>query len=341
MKQLFTEIQRLLREGEAVVLITVIADSGSTPRGAGARMIVREDGTTMGTIGGGAVEYKAGQMGHEILKDKASLIKGFRLAKNEVADLGMICGGDVAAYFQYIDPDNEAFVSICAQVLEALDRDEDSWIVTDITDETAWAMGIYSESTGMSGLAVEDWEPLTAAKAVQVSIGTGRYYSEPLVRSGKVYVFGGGHVAQELVPVLSHVGFRCVVYDDRIEFANLEMFPQADETIVGKFEHAMERLSIREQDYIAIMTRGHQSDFLIQRQALRTPAHYIGVMGSRHKLHALAGKLREEGFTDEEINRCYSPIGTEISAETPAEIAVSVAGQLIQVRAGREGRGKQ
>lgn len=340
MKQLFLEMQRLLAEGEDLVLVTVIAGSGSTPRGAGARMIVRKDGSTLGTIGGGAVEYRAGKMGKEVLQEKASFTKGFRLVKNDVADLGMICGGDVVVYFQYISPDNAAFVSVCGQVLEALNRDEDSWIITEITDEKAWDMGIYSESTGLCGLDAEETGPLVSPKAVQVTIGRRRYYSEPLVKAGKVYVFGGGHVAQELVPVLSHVGFRCVVYDDREEFANKELFPQAVETIVGTFEDAIGELKIREQDYVAIMTRGHQCDFLIQRQVLKTPAHYIGVMGSRQKIHSLSGKLKEEGFTDEDIARFHSPIGTAISAETPAEIAISIAGELIQVRAGREGREK-
>lgn len=340
MKRLFTEIQRLLAEGEDLVLVTVIAGSGSTPRGAGARMIVRTDGTTMGTIGGGAVEYRASLMGQDVLKEKASFTKGFRLVKNDVADLGMICGGDVVVYFQYISPEHQTFAATCSTILEALDQDEDSWIITDITDETAWNMGIYRESTGLCGLEADETDPLLESKAVQVTIGNRQYYSEPLVRAGKVYVFGGGHVAQELVPVLHHVGFRCVVYDDRKEFANRELFPQAEDTVVGDFEQAFTRISVKEQDYVVIMTRGHQCDFLIQRQVLKTKAHYIGVMGSRQKIQSLSGKLKAEGFTQEDIDRFHSPIGTAISAETPAEIAISVAGELIQARASREGRAR-
>lgn len=338
MKKLFEEIRRLLRAGESLTLVTVIAGSGSTPRGVGARMIVRSDKTIMGTIGGGAVEYKAVQMGADVLEKKSSFTKGFKLVKGQAADLGMICGGDVVVYFQYISPKNQAFVRLCDQILAALDRDEDSWIITDITDETAWSMGLYSESTGLIGLSAGINEPFMTAKAVKVTVDERNYYSEPLRKAGKVYVFGGGHVAQELVPVLSHVGFRCVVYDDRKEFANRELFPQAEQTIVGEFEDVLEKIQIREQDYVVIMTRGHQCDYLIQRQALKTPAHYIGVMGSRKKTQTLAQKLREEGFSDQDIERFYTPIGLAISAETPAEIAISVAGELISVRASREGR---
>lgn len=338
MKKLFMEIKRLLEAGEDLVLETVIAGSGSAPRGAGARMIVRRDGSTLGTIGGGAVEYKSSQLGMDVLKERKSYTKGFKLAKNQAADLGMICGGDVVVYYQYISPDNQAFLATCDRILDALTKDEDSWIVTDITDETAWSAGLYSKSNGLTGIQAEDTAPLAAAKAVQVTVGNRRYYSEPLVRAGKVYVFGGGHVAQELVPVISHIGFRCVVYDDRETFANKGLFPQAVETIVGDFEHIADFVDITSNDYICIMSRGHQYDFMIQKQVLRTPAHYIGVMGSRTKLMTLAGKLREEGFTDADINRFQSPIGTAILAETPAEIAISIAGELIRTRALRDGR---
>lgn len=153
MKQLFEEMKQILEQGDDLVLVTVIAGSGSTPRGAGARMIVRKDGTTMGTIGGGAVEYQAGRMALDVLESKSSFSKGFKLVKGQVADLGMICGGDVVVYFQYVSPDNQAFLAICEEGIQACERDEDSWIITDITDETAWAVGIYSESRGFAGIS--------------------------------------------------------------------------------------------------------------------------------------------------------------------------------------------
>lgn len=339
MKQLFEEMIRIMAQGDEFVLVTVIAGSGSTPRGAGARMIVRKDGSTLGTIGGGAVEYQAGLMAVDVMRDKTSFTKGFRLVKGQAADLGMICGGDVVVYFQYVSPGNQAFLTVCMEGIEAFGRDEDSWIVTDITDETAWAVGICSESRGMQGLTAEgDYEELKQTKAVKVDVGDRKYYSEPLVRAGTVYVFGGGHVAQELVPVISHVGFKCVVYDDRPEFANRELFPQAVDTIVGDFKNISDKVNLREPDYVVIMTRGHQCDYDVQRQVLSTPAHYIGVMGSRHKIKMLSEKLMAEGFMKEDINRFYTPIGLPILAETPAEIAISVAGELIEVRAKREGR---
>lgn len=340
MRKLFLEMLALLSRGEDLVLVTVIAGSGSTPRGAGARMIVRMDGSSMGTIGGGAVEYHAGILAAEGLKEKKSYAKSFQLAKNQIADLGMICGGDVSVYFQYINSADQSFQDICRKGLEFCEKDEDSWLITDITDETAWAMGIYSKSQGLVGLTLPETESLKVKKPSQVVIENRVYYSEPLVSAGKVFIFGGGHVAQELVPVISHLGFRCVVFDDREEFANRELFPQAEDTLVGDFEQIHNYIEVTDCDYLVIMTRGHQFDYLIQRQALKTDACYIGVIGSRNKLKTLSGKLMEEGFTQKDIQRFYGPIGTPILAETPAEIAISIAGELIKIRAEREGRSK-
>ncbi|MEG0369039.1 MAG: XdhC/CoxI family protein [Hungatella sp.] len=341
MKELFEEIKRLLDRGENLVLATIIADHGSAPRGAGARMIVKMDGSMMGTIGGGAVEHQAGQLAMEVLREKQSYSKGFRLTSEQVAGLGMICGGSVVVYFQYVDAGNKAFLHLCDRILEACDRDEDSWLVTDITKETIWTMGLYSEHDGWIGMEETAWRSdpaLLSNQAVTVTLQDQTYYSEPLVRSGKVYVFGGGHVAQELVPVLAHLGFPCVVYDDREEFANQTVFPLAERTIHADFEPISDHICIHENDYLVIMTRGHQYDYLLQKQALETPASYIGVMGSRNKKKIIFEKLRADGYAQEDIARFHTPIGLAISAKTPAEIAISIAAELISARAAREGK---
>lgn len=343
MRQLFQTVLETLEKGEDGVLVTVIASSGSTPRGAGSHMLVRRDGTTEGTIGGGAVEFRSIQRAQKAIEEKASYTHGFVLGKEQVADLGMICGGDVVVYFQYLDHENQEFKDLCSKIEDAYEKDEDSWLIMDITDETAWGLGIYRKSeglTGIKGLEKEEREVLLKHKAVQVNFGERKYYSEPLVRAGCVYIFGGGHVAQELVPVLAHIGFRCVVFDDRPDFANEKLFPQAEKTIVGDYERIFDFFELRECDYVCIMTRGHQSDYVVQRQVLTKNTCYVGVIGSRRKLETLAGKLMAEGVTREQIDSCHSPIGLEIYAETPAEIAISVAGELIAVRALREGRKK-
>lgn len=352
MKQLFTKISELLNQDQSLMLVTVIAGHGSTPRGAGARMVVKEDGTTFGTIGGGAVEYQSGLIAVEALKEKRSFTKGFKLTKEQAAGLGMICGGNVTVYFQYADSRDRKFLNFCERVLEACNQDESSWLITDITDETAWSMGIYTERGGIVEAGDDSAEhdsgkaepsamaELSADRASAFTKKPGiittehhTYYCEPLVQAGKVYIFGGGHVSLELVPVLAHLGFPCVVLDDREEFANPARFPDAVGTVLSDFENISSQITITDQDYLVIMTRGHQYDYLIQRQALGTPARYIGVMGSRNKIKIISEKLRADGFDETEFKRFSTPIGLPILAETPAEIAVSIAAELIRERA--------
>ena len=341
MKTLFTELRQLLEQGEEAVLVTIIASSGSTPRGTGSRMLVRKDGSIEGTVGGGAVEYQAMQTALKAMEDKASFAKGFTLTRNQVADIGMVCGGNVVVYFQYIRPGDQVLTGFCGQVLDALSKDEDSWLILDITDETCWQMGLYSRSLGLAGikgLGQLPEEELFRSNALQKEVDGRKFYIEPLVQAGTVYIFGGGHVARDLVPVLAHVGFRCVVMDDREAFANPRVFPQAERTVVGDMEHISDYVDIRPRDYVCVMTRGHQFDYYVQKQAMALHPYYIGIMGSRNKIRVVTDKLLADGFSLEEIQRCHMPIGTDIGAETPAEIAISITGELIAQRAARMGK---
>lgn len=352
MKKLFSELLELLEAGEEAVLATIIASSGSTPRGAGSRMLVKKDGSTLGTVGGGAVEYRAGQEALEAMKNRSSCIKGFTLTRSQVADIGMVCGGNVVVYFQYMSPEDQAVKGLLRQLISALGQDEDSWLILDITEETCWTMGLYGRNTGLVGMelpgvsacpssqAAGEASQLFGVAAIQRELGGRKYYVEPLVQAGTVYVFGGGHVAQQLVPLLAHVGFRCVVMDDRQEFAGPQVFPDAVETIVGDLEHISDYIQVKDSDYFCVMTRGHQYDYYVQRQALSLKPCYIGIMGSRNKIKVVTEKLLADGFSRAEIEACHMPIGTEIYAQTPEEIAVSIAGELIAVRAKRLGRGK-
>jgi xanthine dehydrogenase accessory factor len=285
------------------------------------------------------VEHRAEGLAAEILDERKSRLKGFTLARNEVEDLGMVCGGDVKVYLQFVSAKSPENLALTETILAAFDRDEDTWLVTDLTDASAWSMGVYLPSSGLTGLAasVEELAPLWQSRAVQAELAGRHYYSEPLVRSGRVLIFGGGHIAQELVPVLSHVGFRCLVMDDRPEFASRERFPEASEVILGDFAKLAESLSVTQHDYAVVMTRGHAHDFVVQEQLLRHPTAYVGVIGSRSKSAAVAARLREAGVPQEAIDRVHTPIGTAIKAETPAEIAISIAGELILTRAQRTG----
>ena len=157
---------------------------------------------------------------------------------------------------------------------------------------------------------------------------------------GKVYLFGGGHLAQELVPVLHHLDFCCIVLDDREEYVDKALFPDAGQTMLVDFTKLDEILSIRKNDYLVIVTRGHRCDADAEAFALRTGASYIGVVGSRRKTKYVREKLEAQGFTGEQLDSVYAPIGIEIGSETPAEIAISIAAQLIQIRSAKTGKRK-
>ena len=161
------------------------------------------------------------------------------------------------------------------------------------------------------------------------------YYAEQYSYDGRVYVFGAGHVGRELVPLLCHLGFDCVVYDDREEFADAAAFPQAEKVQAVDFQRLAEVCSPTERDYAVVMTRGHVHDANVERFLLTTPVGYIGIMGSRSKAAMARAALLAEGYTQEQLARVTTPIGIAIGSETPAEIAVSIAAQLIQVRSQR------
>jgi xanthine dehydrogenase accessory factor len=156
-------------------------------------------------------------------------------------------------------------------------------------------------------------------------------------RDGVVYVFGGGHVGQETAALLTRLDFHCVVYDDRAEYADPALFPGA-KTVCHSFAAIGDKITLSAADYCIILTHGHQSDYESFAFALQSPARYIGVIGSKRKLAFVGGRLKAAGFTGEQIHapRVHAPIGLDIGSETPAEVAVSIAAQLIMLRAGRE-----
>ena len=162
-----------------------------------------------------------------------------------------------------------------------------------------------------------------------------RFFIEPTFVPGTVFLFGAGHVSQQVAEVAALVKFRTVVLDDREEFANPQRFPKADQIIVLlSFEQAFAGLEIDSDSYVVIVTRGHLHDKTVLEQALRTKAGYIGMIGSRRKRDMLYQTLLSEGFTQEDIDRVHCPIGLNIGGETPEEIAVSIVAELIKARSG-------
>jgi xanthine dehydrogenase accessory factor len=258
--------------------------------------------------------------------------------------MGMICGGQLRVLIQYVDGSDPTYLGFFRQVTAALELGKSAWLMTEIPDGETTRNGLVqclSHSDGTRVCTGEDdnlpiLSPLAQSREPQVvTQGASRFLVEPLCHEGVVFIFGAGHISQQLALLTRLVGFRTVVLDDRTEFANRERFASADDVVVlPTFDRAMAGLPITENSYLVLVTRGHAHDKTLLGEALTTRAGYIGMIGSRRKRDAVYQELQREGFTEKAFERVHSPIGLSIAAETPEEIAVSITAELIAVRAG-------
>ncbi len=325
MRELMKIMKTKLEGGENLVLVTVIASHGATPRGAGARMLVGKNGRLYGTIGGGAVEYRSEKIAAQVLEERASKEHDFSLTRDDVEQLGMICGGAVDVYFHFIPAGDKEVIALAEQAEEAFCDAQDLWLVSDIGNAGRLSLARKGDA---------EYSGYLTRQPQRIKEENRNIYIEQICTSGRVYIFGCGHVAQELEPVLTHVGFRCTVMDDRPEFARRELFPTADEVKIIDFTKILDYITVTEDDYVVVMTRGHAFDTVVQAQMLPCHPCYVGVIGSRNKAAGVRQMLKTEyGICDADLDQVITPIGTEIMAETPAEIAISIAGEMILQRA--------
>ena len=297
-------------------------------------MAVFADGSTIGTVGGGAVELRTTAMAKEAIASGRSLMHGFSLAKNQIEDLGMICGGNVTIYIQILSASEPEVIPFLEDVCALFERNENSWLLYELRGGEVAQMDIYTKARGLQRMALDDaaLAKLLTSQPVYLA-GEPAYYAEPAVMAGTVYIFGGGHVGAALAPVLHYVGFRVAVFDNRPDFATPEYYSGADEVIFGEYQNFSPWITLQPEDYVAIMTPGHQADREVLLQALRSPATYIGCIGSRSKIAGTRAWLAEHGILDEAWGRVHAPIGIPLGGRTPEEIAVSIAAEMIRHRA--------
>ena len=316
MKNLFNAIKKQTLAGKACYLIALIECEGSTPRSSGAYMLVGADGYLYGTIGGGGMEYAAQLLAQQRLSAQGgtNFVKAYDLSPKA----GMACGGSCQVQFIYL-PANAEVVKMVETGLKALAQPEPWWFLLPLGEGTALPeINKDVQLAGHRGI---------------VNFGNQQFYAEEYNYDGWVYVFGAGHVARELVPLLCHVGFSCAVFDDREEFADAKIFPMAERVEQVDFRKLEAACQLTERDYAVVMTRGHVHDANVERFLLKTPAKYIGIMGSKSKAQLARAALLAEGYSQEQLARVTTPVGLPIGSETPAEIAVSIVAQLIQIRA--------
>jgi xanthine dehydrogenase accessory factor len=369
MSTLTQEIVNRLESGEDFVLATIISRNGSAPRTAGAQMIVAADGSISGTIGGGLLEAETMLKARDVFTTRCASIKEFHLTGKDAAATDMICGGTQEALIEFMDSSDADLLAAYKAALQCEETRQQGWWITRLSglddnaaslprwfiasDGTITARARTSSTINlMLQLPREDLqssgrgEPailmeldkaiinLGAPREPQVvTAGTYRFSIDPLSNYGTVYIFGAGHVSQKLAALTFMVGFRTVVLDDREEFANRSRFPTANEIIVLKDNQtAFEEITLDAESYIVIVTRGHLHDKTILNQALKTGAVYIGMIGSKRKREEVYRALKAEGVNQTRLEAVHSPIGLQIGAESPEEIAVSITAELIQTR---------
>jgi xanthine dehydrogenase accessory factor len=345
MKKEIDEACRLLSQGEPVALCMILEHHGSTPRSAGTRMLVRPDGTINGTIGGGLLEAQVIEAARAALARRASTLHAYHFNEKEAGAAGMICGGSVKVLVQYMPGGEGGPLGFYRELAGALRERRKAWLFThvdatggDINVKQALWMegGRQAGDAGLSNAALQTLADQTHGHApVWQEFEGQRVLVEPMQNEDTVIIFGAGHVSQMLAALTAFVGFNTVVLDDREEFANRQRFPAADQVIaLPGFDHMLDGLEIDKRSYLVIVTRGHQDDLSVLRQALGSGAGYIGMIGSLRKRDLIYKALREEGVPQAVLDAVHSPIGLPIGAETPEEIAVSILAELIQVRAG-------
>ncbi len=312
-------IKKELEQEQPVALAAILDARGSMPRREGARMALLADGSFIGTIGGGNIERIAQvRMGKLLAGHDAAGEQGFpRLEWMTHEKNAMACGGDALLAIRALGAED---LGVIDGLIEACERGERAWLVEDWADPLCPSWQV----TGRGTCERPTWDE------------GARRFEEPLFAEPVCFVFGGGHVGQALVPVLAGIGFTVEVVDDRPGICEAGLFPQARNVTCCSFEDIDAHVTVGENDYVVVLTHGHLGDAAVLERVLPRHPFYVGCIGSRRKAAFVIDSLVRAGIPREEAERVHLPIGEDIGAVTPAEIAVSIAAQLIRCRAGHD-----
>ena len=352
MKEVIQGAVETLRDGRPCVLATVVRTKGSTPQKAGAMLLVKDDGSGLGTLGGGCVEGDIWFAAKEMLRDGSGPeFKDYYLNEDIAARDGLVCGGTM--YF-YLEPlrSLDDFLPLGDEILEAYDGGEPVSLATVVNSpkrpELLGAKLLLRADGTVSGTLGSETldEPALEVAQRVASIGNtesistedgAEIFVEGFTTPPTLVMVGGGHVGKATADLANFLGYRVYIVDDRPEFSNDERFPYAEQTIVTPYEYWSDLLSINVNTFVVVATRGHRYDDMALESALKTRARYIGLLGSRRKTLMIYRRLLEQGTTKERIREVYAPIGLNIGALTPEEIAVSIMSEVVMVRRGGDG----
>lgn len=305
-KELFERIRRDRTEPQVLAIIVKTYEQG--PRSVGTKMLLSRDAIKWGTVGGGVTEQKCILEAKKVFEDARSvLLKIDNLKGHE--DEGMVCNRKNDIYLKYIAPDDEEFYLELEKLEDRIREKKESVLSIEL-------------STGRCKVEAQ-WR----------QDADSLLYQERFLPEGRVYIFGGGHVAQALVPLLSKASLSTVVIESRENFADRRLFPTAEEVFLRDERIWPEEIKdVGKQDMIIIMTHSHFEDYKVLQKCLLTRAGYIGMLAGKKKILSIFDRLRSEGFTENELAAVHTPIGLDIHAETPFEIAVSILAEIINVK---------
>lgn len=346
MDDILSEIVRRKEQGERMALASLVWSTGSIPMSERAKMIVAEQGDVVGTIGGGCLEAEVLSAGRIALETGENQLSRYTMTEKQAGESGLNCGGSVRIYTEVIEPDEGA--DFYGRVLASRQARRGCALATllkrrfDSAGAGRLWLGADGSTCGSLGtpeadLAVEERLPnvLVRERGLVCELDEGaEVFIEPFLPEPVLYVFGGGHVGGQICALAKNVGFRVVLIDDRPAFANSERHPLADECLVAGMAEVFADLPIDDQSYIIAATRGHQHDEVVVEAAIETPARYIGMLGSERKKLILWRRIAARGGNPQRLDAIFAPIGVNIGADTPAEIAVSVVAELIEQRRG-------
>ncbi len=354
---MYHQVKQFIEEGETLAIATIVSTLGSTPREVGAQMVIAASGEILGTVGGGCGEADVRREAVQVIRSRKPKMVKVELMDDIESDSPAVCGGVLNVFVDpwWKDPD-AVYPRLADELLQAQNEGVAAVAVTVVRAENctdvaegercfirdgAVKVGNIRNKELLQAILQEAEARVKREECRQVSItipGTGSkvdVFFQILTAVRKVIIVGAGHLAIPLVKFAKILGFHITVIDDRIMYASQQRFPDADEVIVGDMAETLGEIEITPQTYIVLITRGHQFDEPCLRKVVASPAKYIGMIGSRRRIKACFIRFRDEdGIPEELLKKVYAPIGLDIKAESPEEIALSIISEMIKVRRG-------
>ena len=353
MEPVFRAAVEELEQGSPVAVATVVRTSGSTPQKPGAKLLVRSDGSGVGTLGGGCVEGDIWFAAQELMKrGGAAEMRDYELNEDLAAQDGLVCGGTM--YF-LIDPIRQAgdYLDFAGEVVAAYEGGKPVAIANLMAapQDTSFRVGdkmlVREDGSNVGTLGDEQLDRQAGRRARELmAMGKNdyvvtdegvEYFIEAFTTPPTLVLVGGGHVSKAIAPVAKSVGFRLYVVDDRDQFANAERFPEAEIVRSGEYAETIRGLPINANTFIVVATRGHRYDDAALAASMETPASYVGLLGSRRKTILIYEELLQRGWPIERVKAVHAPIGLDIGGRTPEEIAISIMAEILAFRLGGDG----